>query len=302
MSAESVYIPRKGRVLTGHRSAVYDLVEGEKDDLFYSVGGDGWIVQWDASGNGDEGKLIAQTDVQLFCALVLKSTGEMVAGDMNGHLYWLDLDNRHIVHRFTAHSKSIYAIMQVNDQYFVTASGDGALGIWHIGTKELQLKLQLSLQGLRSLSAHKDILYVGGSDNAIHIVDMSEWKMVDKISRAHKNSVFTLLATAEGLYSGGRDAHLKFRLWDHPGTTVADLPAHWFTINKIISLSPLPFLATASRDKTIRLWHPTCEPVVTMDMKMTGHTHSINTLLWLPERQKLFSAGDDRTIREFVWE
>lgn len=302
MTLSAPYLPpAKLRTLTGHRSAIYDLVAGENSSIFYSLGGDGCIVRWDASSQSADGVLIAQADAQLFSGHVLGETQELVAGDMNGHLYWMDLRTRNILHRFTAHSKSIYSVAQAGDEFFVTAAGDGCIGIWDIRKRSLLMKLQLSQQGLRSMALHEDVLYVGGSDNCIHRVFLPEWKVLEAIPNAHDNSVFSLLATEEGLLSGGRDAHLKCRHWNHIHTVHKDVPAHWFTINKILSLNTMDLIATASRDKTIRLWKTSCDPVMTMDMKMTGHTHSINTLLWLPERQKLFSAGDDRTIREFVW-
>jgi WD40 repeat protein len=33
--------------------------------------------------------------------------------------------------------------------------------------------------------------------------------------------------------------------------------------------------------------------------KMLGHSHSVNTLLWLEDKQLLVSAGDDKKI--MVW-
>lgn len=292
--------PLKIRNYAGHRAAIYDLMQGEKEGIFYSVGGDGWIVQWDSHQNSADGVLIAQTDTQIFCGHVIQKTSEMVVGDMNGHLYWINLQTKEIKHRYAIHRKSIFAIQAIDDEVFVTASGDGCMGIWDIEKKQLRMTLQLSHQGLRSLAFNEGILYVGGSDNAIHRVNTATWKVMDKIDQAHDNSVFCLLAQEQGLLSGGRDAHLKLRNWEDLRTVSRDIPAHWFTINKIIALPEFEWIATASRDKTIRLWLPSCEPVTTIDYKISGHTHSVNTLLWLPQNNKLLSAGDDRTIKEYL--
>ena len=301
MSATKSFTPQMIKEYKGHRASIYDLIAHGNSDIFYSVGGDGWIVQWDTDSPDSDGKLIAQTETQLFCGLHLLHQNHLVVGDMHGHMYWIDLNTYQILHRYYVHRNAIFALIFVHDNVLVTASGDGCIGIWDVEKARHVMNIQLSLQGLRSLAYRNEILYVGGSDNTIYMVDTTTWTVKDKIPGAHANSVFTLWAHEKGLFSGGRDAHLILRPYDNIHTVSESLPAHWFTINKIIELTGLNLLATASRDKTIRLWQPSCAPIFTIDHKISRHTHSVNTLLWLPHSQKLISAGDDRVVKVFEW-
>ncbi|MGL4598573.1 MAG: WD40 repeat domain-containing protein, partial [Bacteroidia bacterium] len=58
--------------------------------------------------------------------------------------------------------------------------------------------------------------------------------------------------------------------------------------------------ATASRDKTIKIWDAEkIDFLLRINReKFSGHTHSVNTLLW-PNPEQLVSGGDDRMIH--VW-
>ncbi len=219
---------------------------------------------------------------------------------MQGHLYWIDTVSKEIKHRYFVHSNSIFNICQIREDTFITASADGSIGIWNIPQMKHVMTLQISMQGLRTLAFKKDILYVGGSDNAIHVIDIHTWKVINKIPQAHNNSVFALLAHEKGLVSGGRDAHMMWRSYNDIHHVHKDVPAHWFTINKIIDLYGTDRIASASRDKSIRLWTTDGQPICTLDYKITRHTHSVNTLLWMPKHKKLLTAGDDRVIKEII--
>ena len=285
--------------LTGHRGAVYCMARWAQNDFFYSSGGDGLIVAWPATGKMTDGHLVAETGSNVF-AMDLQPEGNMlVAGDINGHMYWIDLQDRKIAARVSWHQKSVYALL-FTPYGLLSAAGDGVLCLWDFATRRPLMSAQLSNQGLRSLAFDVDSgrVYVGSSNENIYVWNVAAWTLEHTIRHAHANTVFSLLFTKEGrLLSGGRDAQLS--LWDTSSLeNLQKVSAHWYTINKIISLEGTPYIATASRDKTIRIWEPEyLQPVLTLSAGVGGHVNSVNSLLWLQDKKVLVSCGDDRQIR-----
>jgi len=285
--------------LSGHRGAVYCMTPWAQNNVFYTSGGDGWIVAWPATGEVADGHLIAETGTKIFAMDIHPENIFLVAGDINGHMYWIDLHEKEITGRVVWHTKSVFALA-FTPYGLLSAAGDGILCLWDGAMRRPMMSVQLSAQGLRSMAfdAKSGRVYVGSSDQHIYIWNVAAWSLEETIRHAHTNSVFSLLVTEEGrLLSGGRDAQLG--IWDTSSLeNIQKLPAHWYTINKIISMGGTPFVATASRDKTIRIWlRETLQPLVTLNAIQGGHVHSVNSLLWLQDKRVLVSSGDDKIIR-----
>lgn len=296
---------KKRHQLTGHNSGIYDLVAGPKAGTFLSAAGDGWVAEWSVE-EPENGKLLAQVDTQVFSMLYLKDTHSLVLGDMNGGVHWLNLDdpaaNKHIAH----HKKGTYGLFLAEDT-LISLGGAGMITRWDIEAQRSIESFQLSSQALRSgqyLAATKEIV-VGSSDHTIYVLDATDLSIKAQRNQAHNNSVFCLQQhpTHPGiLLSGGRDAHLK--AWDLFALEepLSSQPAHWFTINDLIFSPDGKYLLTASRDKTIRIWHAhNYQLIMTLDTIRDGcHVNSVNSLLWVPDTPYFVSASDDRSL--ILWE
>ena len=75
------------------------------------------------------------------------------------------------------------------------------------------------------------------------------------------------------------------------------IPAHRANIYGIAFNPQGTVCATASRDKSVKLWDAASfEPIDRFELKQGGHTHSVNAVHWCADGT-LLSAGDDRTIK-----
>lgn len=287
---------------SGHNAAIYGLSQISGDDHFYSVGGEGWIVKWPNTGSVMDGVLVGETGGKLFSIATVSENDLLIAGDIHGDLFWIDTNNKEILGRSAFHKGSVFDILVINPSQLVTVSGDGYICLWDIGQRLPLLSKRLSNQGLRCVVHDPETgnLFVGASDNNIYVLDGLSFEQKYIIHQAHQNSIFALNHISSiGLFSGGRDAHMK--IWDLIDFTAkTDVPAHWYTINKILYIPELKLIVTASRDKTIRLWDAENNDLIrTLDVQKGGHFNSVNTLLWNSEHQTLLSAGDDRVIRKW---
>jgi WD40 repeat protein len=290
----------KENELKGHNGAIYKLVYDSFLDVIYSAGGDGWVVKWDASGQNEDGLLIAKTDAKIFSMLCIPEKELIIAGDMDGHMYWIDTKNNQIISRVAAHQKSIFDIIKINDHQIASAGKDGYIILWSLHEYKPEISIRVNHKGIRSLIGHpaSQFILAGGSDHHIYKMQLADYTVSTYIPNAHENTVFSLqLYNNDLLISGGRDAHLKSWSLDESPEQNQSLPAHWYTINDMLQVDK-KWLITASRDKSIRIWSlPDLAAVKLLDVQKGGHINSVNSLAWVPNHRLLFSAGDDRIIK-----
>lgn len=293
---------------TGHRAAVYALARGRKAGQFLSAGGDGWIVEWNLD-KPDAGRVIASTETRIFSLYAFPDRNQLVAGNMEGGLHWINLENPEQNRNVQHHHKGVFDLLPLGDK-LLSAGGDGLLTRWDVRNARAQESVQLSHQSLRALaySEQRRELAVGASDNNIYFLDSQSLELKGVLRNAHENSVFTVAYSPDQkhLLSGGRDAWLK--VWNLPEGHFAppvlssknpEQAAHLFTINHIVFSPDALFFATASRDKTVKIWDARSFKLLKVldTIRHGGHINSVNRLLWL--ENVLISAGDDKSLN--IW-
>jgi WD40 repeat protein len=289
--------------LTGHKAAVFALVQGKEACRFFSAAGDGWVAEWDLN-DPDIGKLVAQVDTQIFSMAYLHEHNKLVIGNMHGGVHWVDLLEPGATKNIAHHQKGVFAVLPVGEHVF-TLGGSGMITRWSAAESRSLESLHLTNRSLRAIdySPQRNELAVGASDHAIYLLDADTFSIKRTLPKAHENSVFSLCYTLDGtrLLSGGRDAHLK--LWDleNEGELLWSSPAHWYTINSIVLDPQGRWFATGSRDKTIKIWDLKTRKLLKVleSVRDRGHVNSVNALLWSNHHNCLISAGDDRSL--IVW-
>ena len=307
--------------LMGHQGSVFALTQGRTPQYMLSGAGDGWIVEWDLE-KPDVGKLLAKVDSNIFSLLFLPDKNQIIAGNMNGGLHFIDLNNTDKNKNIAHHSKGVFDIQLIQNQLF-TIGGDGIMTRWSVEESHSIESFQLSTKSLRCMdySNERREFAIGASDGHIYFLD-EHLNLKNIIKNAHKNSVFSIKYALDGQYliSGGRDALLKMWYLNKSDENVIgqegalELSAHLYTINKIAfhPQNPLVF-ATASRDKTIKIWqldiNLNSENQKIEDIKLLkvintirygGHLNSVNTLYWTPYNNWLISGSDDRSL--MIWD
>jgi WD40 repeat protein len=310
--------------LTGHQAAVFAVGEGRTPQHIISGAGDGWLVEWDLA-TPDVGRLLAKVERNIFSLQYLKNQNRIVVGDMDGGVRFVNLDNPEKTLNIKHHSKGCFDIQLFENQLF-TIGGEGTITRWSVEESRSLESLQLSTKSLRALDicVEKREIAVGASDGNVYFLDFDTFDLKKTIKTAHSNSVFAVRYTPDGqhLLTGGRDAFLNlWQLADREAEPVFGVAAHLFTLNSIAFHPTKPTIfATASRDKTIRIWEnqisdskfqmpnaklsnvqiSSFKLVKVVDTIRSGcHIRSVNRLFWSPFGDYLVSVSDDRSL--MIW-
>ena len=290
--------------LTGHNASIFSVTGTPDPAFFLSGGGDGWIVRWDLR-DPDPGRLLARVQHQVFSLCMLRDRPVVIAGDMNGGVHWVYLEDPESNRGISHHRNGVFGILEIGRDVY-TIGGEGRLTRWEVDPARSIESLQLSSQPLRALdySSSRNQIAVGSSDNCIYLVDAETLELKETIAGAHQNSVFAVRFHPDGrhLLSGGRDAYLRVWDLDQQNRQVSAQPAHWFTINSIDFDSSGRWFATGSRDKTVKIWDAENFSLLKVleTVRDKGHLNSINELYWSPFRDYLVTGSDDRSL--IIWE
>ena len=220
----------------GHQGAIYTLHQMENTTSFLSGGSDGWLVKWSLD-NPALGINLATIPGQILSICYIPAVNACVVGDLNGVVYWLDLNNPKIIPKaFAHHKKGVFSILYLADHLF-TAGGDGVFTKWSIDHQTPLESIRISFKAIRSVAYNKeeDEFALGCSDGAIYFLDRTSFMVKSGWSACHLHSVFSLVFhhDNERIISGGRDALLK--VWHRKnGELHHVVPAHRFTINHLI--------------------------------------------------------------------
>jgi len=292
----------KTESLTGHKDCLYTLIQGELDNLIYTSGGDGLVVQWNLEQPG-LGKMVAKVHNSVYALTLDEQQKTLFIGHNFEGVHALDLTSKENKNSSKITDSYIFDLQIVNNQIFC-ACGNGQLVILDKESLQLKHKIAVSKESLRSLDYNQTTneLAVGTSDNNIYILDVTDQPKLKHKLASHTNSVFTTKYHPHLPYllSAGRDAHLK--IWNTLNYNLEeDIVAHMYAINNITFSASGDLFATCSMDKSIKVWDAKSFKLLKVIDKArhAGHGTSVNKLVWTRYNNLLVSASDDRTAS--IW-
>ena len=291
----------QSQIYTGHKGSIFSICLEATTHTLYSAADDGLLVSWHLDTIKSTGKALMRVDHGIYSLCLLTSIGCIAVGTSQGVLYIIDLSSKKIIRQFNLEQLAVYSLHEDPDQKRLwVLHAKGKLNILSLEDFSWVHRHDLSKNNLRSMviDPSRSKVYIGSSDHSIHVLERESWEKVHEWN-AHQNSVFSLGISPDRkrLLSGGRDAYLNSWDLENQYNSLQQIPAHNFTINHI-SYSPSGRLfATASRDKTIKIWDSNQLKLLKVfdPIRNEGHRHSVNKVLWYSE-DSLLSASDDKRI------
>jgi len=279
---------------SGHRGPVYALEKGV-NSLFYSAGSDGWVVQWNLA-KPDLGKVIAQIEGSVY-AMKLDAAGILWIGHNYEGIQGIQVADQTQVFAIPTKGLSIFSIAFVGPNAWI-GHNEGLITVVDIATKSIVKHIKASATSVRCFCVlADDRVAVGYSDGFVRVFN-AEYQLV-KDFKAHDSSVFSLQSRGGELYSVGKDARIK--RWSNDFQLLNEVIGHIYAIHDIQFSPDGKWFATASMDKTVKVWESETLALrkVLDASRHGGHKNSVNKLIWSSFDDLLVSASDDKNLS--IW-
>ena len=235
-----------------HTAGVYALASD--GTTLYSGSADKHVAGWDLHSGKPSGFAVRMQQTA-YSLVHLSETNTLLVGNANGGFHVIDLNAKQEVRLLQVHKKGVFDFCRLPQGRLAVVGGEGSLSIWNEQTFELIRYIPLSGNKLRSLRLiEKNALAVCDTGGPLHLLDASTLQPITTF-RGHERGTNCVDAHPgkPTLISGGRDAHL--RVWSlESHAEVLALPAHNFSIYALAFSPGGNFLATASFDKTVKIW------------------------------------------------
>ncbi|MEP1034198.1 WD40 repeat domain-containing protein [Ekhidna sp.] len=141
------------------------------------------------------------------------------------------------------------------------------------------------------MSVDQKKLFIAGKDSIVYITSISG-KITHEL-KGHTSSVSSVDFYPEKgtILSGSYDNSAI--LWDESGRLITRLLGHDKAVIKVSQSDKL--LATASRDKSVKVWDRNGEQIFTLN-----HDKQVNDLFFVEDKNWIVTAGFDKTIK--IWD
>ena len=286
---------------SGHKAPIYSLEEGREPHFIYSAGSDGWVVEWNLQ-KPDVGKVLAHIEGSVYCLKLDRSTNIFWIGQNFEGIHGVQVNDQSRVFSIAIPKKAIFDICFWDNQVWVAHDH----GLISVVDRESQQIIKYIKSGDKSARKFclmgQDKIAIGFSDGFIRVFNKN-FEM-EFAWLAHELSVFSMIYenSSHSLISVGRDAKIKRWLLEGENTRlVQEVPAHIYAIHDVVVSPDQQFFASASMDKTIKIWRANDLTLLkVIDAPRYGsHKNSVNKLLWSAYLDYLVSASDDKNIS--IW-
>ncbi len=291
--------PVKKFELTGHSTGIYAVGPGRSPHTIFTGSGDNIVAEWDLL-----------TQAVLPFAITLESTVYSIAklsenilaiGQGRGGIHIVDLQSKKELRHLAVHRKAVFDLhFHEGNNQLLAFSADGSISIWDAKNFDLLRHIPVGDLKMRRATFSSDgkWLVTAGNDGRLRVFDTEMYNEIHTFD-AHEKSSNVSVFTSDNrfLISGGWDGHIRKWEVENEYKMLAEIPAHNYAIYDMVFSPDGKFLATASRDKTVKIWNAeTLKPLARLDVKVGGHSHSVNALHWNKTTGLLVSVGDDRKV------
>ena len=313
-------------IIVGHKSFISSLMV--MNDKIISGARDYSMRIWE---KGEDGKYLVKQEVktrQIVSMLGLKNGKILLSESGSNQIKIYDLDNKNEYHNtqsISNHDKLITSIAELEDEKFVSCSLDGKINIWEENKKMNEYIVKQTIQTERpillliTLDEFK-IAYTNMDNGIISIIKAESELVNDKITykefsnsgcdlKKVKGKVSCMCKLNDGCFASGGGSVSKtvvdnnIYIWKPEGDSFilghTMCNAHNTDISSITLLRDGK-MATASRDRSIRIWSiisPLNGKIQVIQLhKLDHYGHGLFKLVQLTDDRLAVSASDNNIV------
>ncbi|MCC5641660.1 hypothetical protein LC607_01530 [Nostoc sp. CHAB 5824] len=296
------------QTLQGHNACVWSVAFHPAGEILATAGEDNTIKLWDL-----ETGCCMQTlegHQHWVKAIAWSPEGQILAsGSFDQTVKLWDLHSKVCLMTLQGHAGVVTSVaFSPKGEQLVSGSYDQTVKIWDIDTGKCLDTLEKHTNRIWSIAFHPQghLIASGGDDHAARVWELQTGKCTKSL-QGHSNAVYGIAHSWQQnlLASGHEDQTIK--LWDVnlnvPQRLKADLQpfrvlhGHKNRIFSVAFSANGEFLASASADRTIKLWSPhTGQCLKTLH----GHGSWVWAIAFSPDSNFLASGSYDHTIK--IWD
>ena len=237
-----------------------------------------------------------------------------------------------LVKTLTGHNSSIYKVIPLDDQSFISLGGDGFIVSWNVHEQDGHLIAQSEDKFFTGCKINDDILVAGAFSGQLYWFDLKKKEIIKRVQH-HKKAIFSALMHQSHLYTASEDGCIvawdthrmaplstfhvspyglrSLEVIDEDILAAGDMNGHLFCIDyasfsiketfkahdkTVFSiLRTEDFIFTGGRDAMLRKWDPES---LELQHEIPAHWFTINDIKLNDD--KLITASRDKKIR--VWD
>lgn len=248
------------RVLTGHTGSVLCLQYDDK--VIISGSSDSTVRVWDVESGEMVNTLIHHCEAVLHLSFKFRfCNGMMVTCSKDRSIAVWDMVSPTEINlrRVLVGHRAAVNVVDFDDKYIVSASGDRTIKVWSTSSCEFVRTLNGHKRGIACLQYHDRLVVSGSSDNTIRLWDI-ECGACLRILEGHEELVRCIRFDSKRIVSGAYDG--KIKVWDLQAALDPRAPAGTLCTRTLVEHSGRVFrlqfdefqIVSSSHDDTILIW------------------------------------------------
>jgi energy-coupling factor transporter ATP-binding protein EcfA2 len=292
--------------LKGHEGAIRSVAFAGNSNIFYTSGSDGKILRWDMFSSTKSYRTLIDNNFINRCLAISKNGRWLACGTTTAGIQLFNLNQANTMPTLLEGHKGWVEILEftIDNRGLFSASTDNSIIYWDLinGNNSIFLQADFKIRSM-CLSPGGSFLVVGTDDGKIIRYSITT-KEKNIIFQSEGNGIYAMTFNSTGTKIAFGDKNGTLRILDvNTNTIVRSIPAH---ASRIVDIEFSPDdkqIATASTDKSLRLWDANNlgnKPVI-----INTHNDFVLSVAFSPDGKNVISSADQRELTKinyiYIW-